>query len=43
MFGRKKQKFYRNCSGCKKEWEVDEGRMAYNEWYCSECGGRMGF
>ena len=38
-----KLKWFRICSGCKKEWEVDEGRCCYDKWYCGECGGRMGF
>lgn len=35
--------FFRMCDGCKQLREIDEGRMTYDKWYCSECGGRMGF
>ena len=42
-FGRTETIYYRVCDGCKKEWQVDEGRTCYDEWYCSECGGRLGF
>ena len=42
-FGFTKIKWFRRCSRCLNEWEVDEGRCCYDEWICSECSRRMGF
>lgn len=36
-------RFLRICDGCKTLREIDEGRMTYDKWYCSECGKNMGF